>query len=276
MSDATRNPLTISPRPEQTHETHTFDVNNQNKLNTADFVNAFMSAIHKRSKHLRVSPFVGLSSGYDSGAIACALASSLVPTHAYTVLGLEKQNIISSRLSYMAEKNALSSSRTIDMSDSEYKQQSSQLFELCEEYLFPANLGSFEVVRVGEQMDMRLDPGAIGLSRVCHLAREDSSLVYFSGTGADEIISDYGFNGHKYTPHSSFGGNFPDDLSTVYPWYNFFGGTQRAYLMKEEMVAGSYGIEVRYPFLDLAVVQEFLWLHPAVKNSEYKRPIADV
>ena len=31
-------------------------------------------------------------------------------------------------------------------------------------------------------------------------------------------------------------------------------------LMKEEMVAGSYGIETRYPYLDRFVIQEFLWL----------------
>ena len=125
-------------------------------------------------------------------------------------------------------------------------------------------------------IDMRRDPGAIGLSKVCHHARKDDSLVYFSGTGADEIISDYGFGGKKLTPHSSFGGLFPRNLSSVFPWYNFFNGTQRAYLMKEELVAGSYGIEARYPFLDVKLVQEFLFLSADVKNSEYKRPIADV
>jgi hypothetical protein len=39
--------------------------------------------------------------------------------------------------------------------------------------------------------------------------------------------------------------------------------------MKEELIAGSYGIEARYPFLDPAVVQEFLSLVPALKNDEY-------
>lgn len=40
--------------------------------------------------------------------------------------------------------------------------------------------------------------------------------------------------------------------------------------MKEEHVSGSYGVEGRYPFLDTAVVQEFLWLAPELKNSNYK------
>ena len=39
--------------------------------------------------------------------------------------------------------------------------------------------------------------------------------------------------------------------------------------MKDEIISGMYGIEGRYPFLDFQVVQEFLWLTPDVKNSEY-------
>jgi len=89
------------------------------------------------------------------------------------------------------------------------------------QYLYPPNLGYGNAAR-GERIDMRRDPGAIGLSKVCHHARKDDSLVYFSGTGADEIISDYGFGGKKLTPHSSFGGLFPRNLSSVFPWYNFF------------------------------------------------------
>jgi len=45
--------------------------------------------------------------------------------------------------------------------------------------------------------------------------------------------------------------------------------------MNDEYVTGSFGIEGRYPFLDPEVVQEFLWLASAAKNSIYKRPIHD-
>jgi hypothetical protein len=47
-------------------------------------------------------------------------------------------------------------------------------------------------------------------------------------------------------------------------------GTQRDYLMKEELVAGTHGVEGRYPFLDTQVVQEYLWLKDEVKNTKYK------
>ena len=42
--------------------------------------------------------------------------------------------------------------------------------------------------------------------------------------GADEILSDYGFNGKKITWHSCFGGRFPNDLNTIFPWESFFSG----------------------------------------------------
>ena len=73
--------------------------------------------------------------------------------------------------------------------------------------------------------------------------------------------------------HSNFGGKFPEDLKTIFPWASFYGSTLESYLAKEEYVGGSFGIEMRYPFLDKDVVQEFLWLHHSLKNQEYKAPI---
>merc|ERR1712216_463743 len=58
-------------------------------------------------------------------------------------------------------------------------------------------------------------------------------------------------------------------------WTNFYGNALRNYLNKDEYVSGAFGIEGRYPFLDKEVVQEYLWLSASVKNSRYKRPIAD-
>jgi asparagine synthetase B (glutamine-hydrolysing) len=99
--------------------------------------------------------------------------------------------------------------------------------------------------------------------------------VYISGQGSDEILSDYGHNGIVAPGflHSTIAGRFPSDLSSVFPWENFFGGTQEEFLTKDENVGGTYGLECRYPFLDYNVVQEFLWLHPDLKNANYKSPI---
>jgi len=119
-------------------------------------------------------------------------------------------------------------------------------------------------------LSLKDDNGANGLSHICSLAKKDARKIYLSGQGADEIFSDYGFQGVKKFAHSNFGGLYPDDLATIFPWASFFGSTQYSYLMKEEYISGAYGLEGRYPFLDVDVVQEFLWLNPALKNANYK------
>eukprot|EP00966_Prymnesium_polylepis_P156149 3607659-Prymnesium_polylepis.2 len=57
-------------------------------------------------------------------------------------------------------------------------------------------------------------------------------------------------DGVKLFPHSCFAGVFPANLSDIFPWCSFYKGSQRAYLMKEELTAGAHGVEGRYPFLD--------------------------
>ena len=54
---------------------------------------------------------------------------------------------------------------------------------------------------------------------------------------------------------------------------SFYYSSQESYIAKEEYTSGIYGIETRYPFLDKNVVQEFLWLKPELKNSQYKSVI---
>jgi len=119
-------------------------------------------------------------------------------------------------------------------------------------------------------MDIVDDHGGGSLVYVCDKAIRDGNKVYLSGSGADEIFSDYGFGGVKKYQHSNFGGLFPDDLETIFPWASFYGSSQETYIAKEEHVAGSFGIETRYPYLDKYVVQEFLSLTPELKNSKYK------
>ena len=57
-----------------------------------------------------------------------------------------------------------------------------------------------------------------------------------TGSGADETMTDYGFNGVRFATHSQFGGRYPNDtaLQSLFPWADFYGGSQRAYLAKDE------------------------------------------
>ena len=79
-------------------------------------------------------------------------------------------------------------------------------------------------------------------------------------------MSDYAL----FPRQSTFKGKYPEKL---YEWPNFRNNMQREYLNELDELANLYGIEVRYPFLDVNLVQEFLWLSAELKNRNYKAPL---
>ena len=263
-----------SGRRQRTHEIHRFSLR-QFKTTTDDWEAAFFKAVKKRSRRgtTTTRPFVGLSGGHDSGAIALALAELDVPHDLITAaspVSLE-MDLINQRVAYAKDRSRDVRSDVVHLVN--FGDERAILQSRCEEYTYSEAHTAGRV-----RINLVDDRAAVALSAVCGVAREKfGSLIYLSGAGAgaDETISDYGFNGTKLAPHSHFGGLFPEDLATIFPWPSFFGGTQRDYLAKEELVAGTHGVEARYPFLDPAVVQEYLWLTADLKNSLYKRPITD-
>ena len=92
----------------------------------------------------------------------------------------------------------------------------------------------------------------------------ENSKEILSGQGADELYSDHGFNGIKFSQDSSLAGAYPDDLNTAFPWANLFGGVNQCYLLKDEMMTRIHSMEGRYPSLDKYVFQEFL----SINNSK--------
>ena len=147
-----------------------------------------------------------------------------------------------------------------ELSEQEYSQRQQEI-KNCEDFVYSDCYKKYNIKK---------DQASMGLAAICSRARDEGRKIYFSGQGADEIISDYGHAGQKYFKHSQFGGLFPAELEGFWPWHSFWDGTQIQYLAKEEYVAGHYGIETRYPFLDRYLVQEFLWLTHDLKNSRYK------
>jgi asparagine synthetase B (glutamine-hydrolysing) len=231
-----------------------FDLN-QFKTSCDDWVQAFSRSINKRTQNTSQSMFLGLSSGYDSGAIACELFKQSVPFKAYSIATGENESILNARA------KILNNVEKFQIGKEEYQQHLAEIQIHCESFQYGDRFKNY---------DIKTDPASVGLAAICARANLEKRRIYFSGQGADEIISDYGFAGRKIYNHSSFGGLFPDDLEGFFPWHSFWDGTQIQYLNKEEYVAGHYGIETRYPFLDRDLVQEFLWLHPSIKNSAYK------
>ena len=238
---------------------YNFDLN-QHKNIYDDWLNAFSVSISKRSKNTKQGMFVGLSSGYDSGAIACELAKQSVPFKSYSISNNENSVILNSRLAL------LKNTESFILDSVEYKRWKNELDLNCEDFCYTDRFFTY---------DIKKDQASAGLSAICYKAKKENKKIYFSGQGADEIISDYGFGGKKIYKHSSFGGLFPEKLEGFFPWHSFWDGTQIQYLNKEEYVAGHFGIETRYPFLDKNLVQEFLWLNVNLKNKKYKSCLAE-
>lgn len=231
----------------------------QEKRTYQDWFNAFERSIKKRTSDKCV--VIPMSSGYDSGCIAAAMHQLGKNYHLISFCkGRENEQII--------EKRHQLCPGTIDNIawDTESKKHyTSLILELGRNDLNPIALS---------------DPQAaiFATAYIMDTAKKHNYRVSLSGSGVDEIISDY-WGGIQ---NGNFGGVFPNDLRTIFPnhpkdenctWKNFYMGAQEKNLMREEFIGGLFGIENRYPFLDKEVVQEFLWLHPTLKNRIYKAPL---
>jgi asparagine synthetase B (glutamine-hydrolysing) len=238
---------------------YSFDVK-QHKSTYDDWIIAFEHAIAKRTRNTEKKIFLGLSSGYDSGAIACELTKQKVDFKAYTVRAAENKEV------YKARHARLANGTVMKPTVQEYKATKAWVCANCEGFEYRDRFGKYDILG---------DKATYGVALVCGLARDEGYRIYLSGQGSDEILSDYGFAGKKHNSHSQFGGLFPENLNGFFPWHSFFDGTQIKYLNKEEYVAGAFGIETRYPFLDRDLVQEFLWLSSRLKNANYKAPLRE-
>lgn len=246
-----------------------FDISSQFKDNFDDFNYAFKESIRKRTSNLREKIFIGLSSGYDSGAICNELIKQNREFKSFIVRGSENEDILQKRIDilnlYNKEHQILLKTDPTINETVDYIKRNTEEFK----YTISSSSSGYNEY----WLSLTDDYGSKYMSYICYNAKNQGYKILLSGTGPDEIFSDYGFNGHKFMQHSNFGGLFPDDLSTIFPWNSFYGSSMESYIAKEEYVGGSFGIEVRYPFLDKKVVQEFLWLTKELKNSTYKAPI---
>ena len=219
---------------------------NQHKETYDDWISAFEKAIKKRAKD---GCFIGLSSGYDSGAISNELVKQGVKFKAYSVFNNENVSVIKKRSETVPEFEEIIP---------EFSKLKEELKEKVEDVFY----------KFSSEKLITDDIASVGLAAICKKANQEGRVVCLSGQGADEIIGDY----RLYPKQSCFGGVFP---LVIEEWENFTGGFQRDYLNKEEYVGGAYAIETRYPFLDTELVQEFLWLKPDLKNEFYKAPLRE-
>lgn len=239
----------------------------QYKNHYEDWCYSFEQSIKKRIANTNKKIFIGLSSGYDSGLIYSQLISNNTSFGSFTLLGSENEQVLQDRLKIANENCNIF---LFDKNDDDYRISNHHIIEKCEDFIYTihSSQGDYQ-----EYIPLPQDGGSNNFATICREAKKYDYKICLSGTGADEIISDYGFNGQRYFNHSNFGGFFPENLESIFPWASFWGSTMESYIAKEEWVGGSFGIEMRYPFLDKQVVQEFLWIHQDLKNRTYKSVI---
>ena len=229
---------------------NSFDFDHQHKETYDHWIAAFDRAMAKRAYN---HSFINLSSGYDSGAIDCALTRLGIEYKAFSIEGQENLDLLRQR-----NRNGT----ILKITEEIIAEKRDYLKTHAEPYRYQLLMPNGGLI----EHDMLKDKATVGLASIYDLANQEGRRVNFSGQGADEIMTDYS----QWPEATQLKGVFPEKLEV---WRNFYGNYQRAYLTKEEHIAGAYGIETRYPFLDRDVVQEFLWLTPELKNRRYKAPL---
>ncbi len=255
---------------EKVRELYKWDLK-QKKDKYKDLFDAIEKAVMKRA-NTNKEILVNMSSGYDSGVICCVLNKFKKKYNTATIVGKEELGVVKER---MKKNNISKFALLIDkISDKEQDDLMKYIDKNTENYIIDQYYGD----KI-EKYNFKEDKAIIGAARIYNQVRSDGIKIVLSGSGADEIFSDYGFAGKKIYGHSGFGGAFPKKLEEIFPknsddrnciWKHFYYNCQESYLWKDEVITGLYGIEGRFPFLDRKVVQEFLWLNQELKNKEYK------
>ncbi len=222
-----------------THTIKKFDLS-QTVTNHTKLFDAFDKGVAWRYDKGSVST---LSSGYDSGVIACALSNSGHKNFSVGFVSTEDKKIIKERMEIhkgkiLPENNKLTDTECDDLK-SIYLQE--EIFS-----------------EAGE-----------AIARVCKYMNKIGKSNILSGNGGDEMYSDYGFHGKQLANHSLFGGYFPAMLNVIWPWHEYTH-RQSQLVSRIDLLAGYFGIQHKEPLLDVNVVQAWLNTTQDLKNKRYK------
>ena len=182
----------------------------QFKTNYNDWIKAFVESVKKRTDNDNYPVYVCLSSGYDSGVICCTLNLIKKKYYTYTILSNENENILKERI--RKNKKYLVKSHLTDFELKEYREYEEQISKEAEDFKYECFIKKKNVIRGSNIKD---DNACVGMAKICKLASGLKQRIFLSGSGADEIHCDYGFNGNKLVYHSCFGGKYPENLESI-------------------------------------------------------------
>ena len=255
----------------KTTKENLYKINLEQNINNFDAWNkSFLRSLNDRVVHFDTKIFVPLSSGYDSGAICAGLNFLEIPYFTISIGEVENKKIMRQRININKKASCEKHYQLSSITHKDSKKISNLILNKLG-YVF---FDHIDAPNTNPTM-LHQDSGAIALYKICEYMKKLGFNSLMSGSGADEIYSDYGFRGKKMASHSEFGGLFPESLEKFFPWKKFYSDSQRSYLKKDEMISSIFGIEGRYPYLDSELTQKFISLSSNLKNSKYKNCIAN-
>ena len=249
-----------------------YDINNYNLISKTEIIIwdfnpkysnydrwniAFDNSIKKRTNTDK-GIFIPLSSGYDSGCIVASMIKLNKQFKTYTFKGKEDINTLENRKKIINRSNNFYYINPKENIEEKYREYCNRI----ENYI-GYHIDGTPYANIYEAYS------CFGIYQIFQKARQNNKIIFLSGHGGDEIFSDYGNEGNKLASILEL--NYTNVRSK---WPNFDSAYGRNIIQMFERVAGCFGIESRYPFLDKQVVQEFLWLDDDIKNSEFKQCIA--
>jgi len=230
---------------------------NQYKNTYDDWIAAFEKAVLKRYPE-NITPVICLSSGMDSGAISCCLRKYNRPFYPISIPKNENETVLINRT--VKHDNIM----FLYLSHHYISYYIDFLTTNCEPcswfWYNQRDNGSLWTVNAFDMGSM------LGTSLIIDTIRkkDKNCKVMLSGIGSDEVMSTHDFYDCVNWGQMDY---FPNDLRDIFPWFNFFKGSQENYIRGQEYIGGCFSFETRYPFLDKDLVQEFLWLTPELKNG---------
>lgn len=245
------------------HNVTQFDVNNEYKKDFNDWNKAFEDSLFKRTdtnKHI----FMGLSEGFDSGAICCGLVKNNKDFKAYSVnvqdtpsnvllwrhgLAHKEPPIIGNmktRIPNIEKKEYIDGSKLSLLHNTK-----KEIYDSVEDYTY-----SFYHHKDNKfyQKNCRETYGFIGAGIIFRRARLEGYKICLSGLAGDAI----GYN----------------EINNYYKKFNDINAVidfDDNHIYSCEYCTGVHGIEVRYPFLDKKLWQETFWLDKSI-YKHFKEP----
>ena len=185
--DAFKNLIHLNDKIINEMRVHTFDLN-QHKTTFDDWNKAFAQSIYKRTKYAKCGVFIGMSGGYDSGAIACELTNQNIDFTAYSISNVEDETVMKQR------KDIVKNANLIQLEREDFLKARKFLKDNAEEYYLNFDNGekdkynelikeeNYNKTRANDLLKIiefrktgqivTDDNGGIGCSHICSLAKQ--------------------------------------------------------------------------------------------------------